>query len=1092
MKKLFLWTFVLTLLCVWAVATADVAPKQVMLRTQLEKTKAQQTNPAANVAEAFEGQDRQLLSAEQPADYLDMLEQMKQEAARNHIPSKPAPGVRLVGGDRCEDATVIPGIPYSDFGNTCDYTNDYDEVCPYTGSTAPDVVYSYTPEADIDVTINLCVGITDYDTKLYVYEDVCQVPDDGQDPYACNDDDCVAPGGQDYVSRITCLSLYAGHTYYIVVDGFGEECGNYTMDVTVCEECVVECPEGAQIEQEPCGDDTNGGCNTDPANPPVEAITLGTPVCGTAWADADFRDTDWFELTFDEVVSLTVTGEAEFPLQLLVIYNADCNNLLYSYTLVDPCVVGQVTVTAGPGAAWVWIGDQAFSGNPCGDDNDDYWFNTSAVNLTGACCVNLVCVETDLYSECQALGGNWYVGETCPEFECPTEPEPGCPIEQPPNAVNGLFADEDWPQYVSDQMLLGSATDLNYVTFWGGYFSLDQNLDPDQFHIVFYDDDGGCPGTQLHHIGPIAADTKAQTGVILFGVHEWVYGVDLTPYAITLPGPGTFHMAIYNSTFDIDDVWFWETGDMDPYNGILGQCWNATSPDGPWNYDPTYDMSWILDCEGGPEPSGACCNVATGECEDDVLFSQCPSGYRFEADVLCEDLDPPCGECPDAKIFIEIQTDAYPEETTWDLYHEDGTFIASGGPYDQETLYQHAFCVDDGCYIFTIYDLYGDGICCLYGDGYYNVYYNDVLICTGGEFGASEVCYVNCAPPTGACCVDDECVETNEEQACLDMGGSWYEGYTCPEFDCDAGKLCAERDNVVYDNGDTDGSNGLSMLSGTGQYRSILDDITVVDEPLTFIDFHQTLLWYSLEPPQATGYDLIVWSDVGGAPGTPLQTLTAILAWEIPTGRVWFSRNEFVVTVLVDEVTLDPGTYWLEMHIIGPENAFAMAMSDDGVGDEIIGQPVWVIYEDMTGLDPVDGFVVFEAYYGLNFCLTGEGGGPDCVYIPGDCNHDGTPIALDDVIAMIGMYRGTVVAPYTCSCPPHGDNFAPTADPDGDCTAFALSDVVREIAAYRGTAVAEGCVDCPGQGPLAPRPDGTSVMPSMKSKVKTIQQGSAD
>lgn len=85
-----------------------------------------------------------------------------------------------------------------------------------------------------------------------------------------------------------------------------------------------------------------------------------------------------------------------------------------------------------------------------------------------------------------------------------------------------------------------------------------------------------------------------------------------------------------------------------------------------------------------------------------------------------------------------------------------------------------------------------------------------------------------------------------------------------------------------------------------------------------------------------------------------------------------------------------------------------------------------------------------------------------CAYIPGDCNHNGTALELDDVIAMIGMYRGSVVQQYECSCPPHGYNFPATADPNGNCIANEIGDVVTEIAAYWGSITASGCPDCPG------------------------------
>jgi cysteine-rich repeat protein len=97
--------------------------------------------------------------------------------------------------------------------------------------------------------------------------------------------------------------------------------------------------------------------------------------------------------------------------------------------------------------------------------------------------------------------------------------------------------------------------------------------------------------------------------------------------------------------------------------------------------------------------------------------------------------------CPDAAILVKIFTDAYPPETTWVVTdHDTGSFIASGGPYLYAlTLYTAVVCVNStGCYDFTIYDSYGDGICCDLGAGYYEVYYEEALVGSGGDFGSSE------------------------------------------------------------------------------------------------------------------------------------------------------------------------------------------------------------------------------------------------------------------------------------------------------------------------------------------------------------------
>jgi len=138
------------------------------------------------------------------------------------IPNLPDRSVILQGGDNIGSATTISSLPYHDTGTTSGYTDDYDEVCPYSGSTSPDVVYSYIPPVDAVVDITLCNG-SDYDTKLYIYENG-YTPGS---PYACNDDEC--PG---WVSELLGVPMTGGNTYYIVIDGYGGDYGNYVLDMT--------------------------------------------------------------------------------------------------------------------------------------------------------------------------------------------------------------------------------------------------------------------------------------------------------------------------------------------------------------------------------------------------------------------------------------------------------------------------------------------------------------------------------------------------------------------------------------------------------------------------------------------------------------------------------------------------------------------------------------------------------------------------------------------------------------------------------------------------------------------------------------------
>jgi hypothetical protein len=122
----------------------------------------------------------------------------------------------------------------------------------------------------------------------------------------------------------------------------------------------------------------------------------------------------------------------------------------------------------------------------------------------------------------------------------------------------------------------------------------------------------------------------------------------------------------------------------------------------------------------------------------------------------------------------------------------------------------------------------------------------------------------------------------------------------------------------------------------------------------------------------------------------------------------------------------------------------------------------------------------------ISIPVTFNVGGQDCIYIPGDCNHNGTPIELSDVIAMISIYRGIIAPYYTCDCSPHGSDFAPGGDPNGNCIASELSDVVTEIAAYRGTAETSGCVDCPGSFRIGYKDEAKQlIVTPLKFKVKS-------
>ena len=97
---------------------------------------------------------------------------------------------------------------------------------------------------------------------------------------------------------------------------------------------------------------------------------------------------------------------------------------------------------------------------------------------------------------------------------------------------------------------------------------------------------------------------------------------------------------------------------------------------------------------------------------------------------------------PGAMVSLSITLDDYGSETSWDLSTELGTSLYTGGGYDDGaggTVIGESFCLSEGCYVLTMNDGYGDGICCAFGDGDYEVLdsFGGVLVNGNGDFGDS-------------------------------------------------------------------------------------------------------------------------------------------------------------------------------------------------------------------------------------------------------------------------------------------------------------------------------------------------------------------
>ena len=103
-------------------------------------------------------------------------------------------------------------------------------------------------------------------------------------------------------------------------------------------------------------------------------------------------------------------------------------------------------------------------------------------------------------------------------------------------------------------------------------------------------------------------------------------------------------------------------------------------------------------------------------------------------------------QCLSNLFELNVQFDMYPEETTWELFNiQTQDTIAyenynGKDPYSNET---ESICLEDGSYIFTIFDSFSDGMC----DGYYDfssdchpyeILINNEIFVVGNDFVTEE------------------------------------------------------------------------------------------------------------------------------------------------------------------------------------------------------------------------------------------------------------------------------------------------------------------------------------------------------------------
>ncbi|MGK0294535.1 MAG: hypothetical protein ACI884_000687, partial [Ulvibacter sp.] len=270
-------------------------------------------------------------------------------------------------------------------GSTDNATED-SAVAPEcdTTVTAPGVWYVYEDTTGLitDITITMCNGTTDYDSKLSVYTGDCAAP-----PFTCvvgNDDTC---GLQSEVS----FQSDGATTFYILVHGFGGGTGNFEIEMT----CTLVPPPNDMIANSIDVDEV-GFPYTDPSvATPAATFEAGSPVnCNNSGARGVWYN---FVAEGDGTATASITTPGEGGL----LFTVNNGPLAGSYDAIAAAFGGEFTTTAITSDTVVILDDDS-----TGDPNDACDAILNGADLSGKIAIARrgACAFTDKVLAAQNAG----------------------------------------------------------------------------------------------------------------------------------------------------------------------------------------------------------------------------------------------------------------------------------------------------------------------------------------------------------------------------------------------------------------------------------------------------------------------------------------------------------------------------------------------------------------------------------------------------------------------------------------------------------------------------------------------------------------
>ncbi len=277
--------------------------------------------------------------------------------------------------------------------------------------------------------------------------------------------------------------------------------------------------------------------------------------------------------------------------------------------------------------------------------------------------------------------------------------------------------------------------------------------------------------------------------------------------------------------------------------------------------------------------------------------------------VLLFLLFPLCAVAQPGWVNVSVFTDQYGNETSWEIYNPNlpagpAVVAASPGGYFGNNLFNSMVILPPGDYEFVIYDSFGDGICCEFGEGWFSLNNNCGLDTAVYDFGGPELTIpftlVPCELPIPGCM--DESSNNYNPWATEDNG-------TCNVSECPEGEAFVSMD-LTLDNWPNETGFTLVDLAVGEFYEQVF--------PGQF-NFGDQLATYTYDFCVALGFELILTdtygdglngSATGGVAdgGVVITACNDSVVWELED--IAFSEGDGLVAysgaVFVDPCPVDP------------------------------------------------------------------------------------------------------------------------------------------------------------------------------------------